>query len=486
MTTNTGRGSGHANSTKNRRKQQMLRARKMKRIRAVLAASAVLLLLALFFGFGTYYHNRFIGRTTINGMPVGGMTAEEARSVLQQNNTSYVLTLKGITGGSETIRGTDIDLHYANIGDVDSLMEKQNEWLWPIRVIFRQKLTIDADVAYDETKLADQESKLKSISEDEMLSPVNAYLNVKDDGTYEVIPEVDGTTVNVEDVKNRIVGCLHEASDSIDLKNYQILPTVRSDDAGLLKREAEWNNLITASGLNYYFFNGKETLDGPAIAGLLQDDGTDVGVSADAAAGLVAKWASEHDTYNNPFVFTSQRDGSEIRIEGGGDYGWKTDQETTAADVKNRIEAHDTGSHDVTYAVSGLSDENSGLGWSYVEVSIAEQTLWVYKDKNLVLSTPVVTGLPSGGRETYKGCYSIDYKEEHATLGTLDTQGYTSSVNYWAPFNQGEGLHDAPWRTEFGGTIYQTDGSHGCVNCPPAVMGQIFSSIFENEAVVIY
>ncbi len=25
-----------------------------------------------------------------------------------------------------------------------------------------------------------------------------------------------------------------------------------------------------------------------------------------------------------------------------------------------------------------------------------------------------------------------------------------------------------PWRSKFGGTIYQTSGSHGCVNLPPA------------------
>jgi len=475
------------NSTSNRMsRQQKLHMQKMKKIRTLLIVSGALLLISLYFGFATYYHNRFIVRTTINGTSAAGLTSDEAREKLQQKNTDYVLTLKAIDGEDEVIRGTDIDLTYTNIGDVDSLMEKQNEWLWPFRLLFRQNLTIDADVSYDEAKLENAEESLRSISEGEMLTPVNAYLNVAADGTYEVVPEVDGTTVDIPAVKERIVSCIKSASDTLDLKTYQTLPTVRSDDAGLLKRQAEWNNYITAAGLNYYFFNGKETLDGPTIATLLSDDGTTVTLSTDAIAGLVAGWASAHDTYNNPFVFTSQRDGSEITIEGGGDYGWQTNQEATAADVKTQIEAHNTDSHDAVYAVSGLSDENSGLGWSYVEISIAEQTLWLYKDKNLVLSTPVVTGLPSGGRETYKGCYNIDYKEEHATLGTLDTQGYSSPVDYWAPFNQGEGLHDAPWRTEFGGNIYLTDGSHGCVNCPPAVMGQIFSTIFENEAVVIY
>ena len=103
-----------------------------------------------------------------------------------------------------------------------------------------------------------------------------------------------------------------------------------------------------------------------------------------------------------------------------------------------------------------------------------------------MLTTPVVTGLPENGRDTFKGCYSIKYKEEHATLGTLDTQGYASAVDFWMPFNEGEGLHDAPWRTDFGGDIYQSDGSHGCVNIPKEVMGTLFAAAFEGEPVVVY
>ena len=28
------------------------------------------------------------------------------------------------------------------------------------------------------------------------------------------------------------------------------------------------------------------------------------------------------------------------------------------------------------------------------------------------------------------------------------------------------GMHDASWRSSFGGTIYQGNGSHGCINMP--------------------
>jgi lipoprotein-anchoring transpeptidase ErfK/SrfK len=42
-------------------------------------------------------------------------------------------------------------------------------------------------------------------------------------------------------------------------------------------------------------------------------------------------------------------------------------------------------------------------------------------------------------------------------------------VQYWMPFYQGFGLHDASWRNgNFGGQDYYYGGSHGCVNLPLA------------------
>ena len=68
----------------------------------------------------------------------------------------------------------------------------------------------------------------------------------------------------------------------------------------------------------------------------------------------------------------------------------------------------------------------------------------------------------------------MNYKERNATLKGED---YESKVNYWLPFNNNIGIHDAGWRTEFGGQIYLTNGSHGCVNAPYEVAEKIFQNI---------
>ena len=59
-------------------------------------------------------------------------------------------------------------------------------------------------------------------------------------------------------------------------------------------------------------------------------------------------------------------------------------------------------------------------------------------------------------------------------------------VGYWMPFNGGIGFHDASWRSEFGGTIYKTNGSHGCVNLPKEAAKQIFLNIDQGTMVRVH
>lgn len=52
--------------------------------------------------------------------------------------------------------------------------------------------------------------------------------------------------------------------------------------------------------------------------------------------------------------------------------------------------------------------------------------------------------------------------------------------------NVGVGLHDAKWRSRFGGGIYENDGSHGCINLPAAFAEQLFNKVRRGTPVIIY
>ena len=64
---------------------------------------------------------------------------------------------------------------------------------------------------------------------------------------------------------------------------------------------------------------------------------------------------------------------------------------------------------------------------------------------------------------------------------------YETYVRYWMPFTyQGHGFHDADWQTAFGGSRYQSYGSHGCVNMPVDQAGALFNMLSAGTPVVLH
>ena len=130
-------------------------------------------------------------------------------------------------------------------------------------------------------------------------------------------------------------------------------------------------------------------------------------------------------------------------------------------------------------------------GRSCVEVDITNQMVYCYIGNELVVATPCVTG-NAGKHDTSCGTWSIASKETSRYLQGTNDNGtkYKSFVNFWMPFHGGQGLHDASWRgtnpANFGGTIYQGGGSHGCVNLPYAAAAEIFNHAYVGMPVIVH
>ena len=48
------------------------------------------------------------------------------------------------------------------------------------------------------------------------------------------------------------------------------------------------------------------------------------------------------------------------------------------------------------------------------------------------------------------------------------------------------GLHDASWRSNFGGDYYLYAGSHGCVNTPEDAMKTIYDNVTDGIPILSY
>ena len=166
--------------------------------------------------------------------------------------------------------------------------------------------------------------------------------------------------------------------------------------------------------------------------------------------------------------------------------GFSMSKKETINRLKAAIRERKSTTVNAAWDVAGICRGENGndIGTTYVEVSLARQHLWYYREGNLVLESDVVTGLTNGRRNTPGGVFKIWGKERNATLRGDD---YETPVSYWMPITwTGVGLHDANWRGSFGGGIYRYNGSHGCVNMPPSKAGELFNAVALNTPVVIY
>ena len=132
--------------------------------------------------------------------------------------------------------------------------------------------------------------------------------------------------------------------------------------------------------------------------------------------------------------------------------------------------------------------QDKGYGDDYIEVSIDNQHMWVYKDGKTVLESDVITGNPNQDSATPTGAYRVLAKEYKTVLKGQDSYGndYSTNVDYWIPFVEGIGFHDAVWQSAFGGYTYLSQGSNGCVNLPLDVAASLYDLAFEQMPVFIY
>lgn len=127
----------------------------------------------------------------------------------------------------------------------------------------------------------------------------------------------------------------------------------------------------------------------------------------------------------------------------------------------------------------------NSTGGNYIEVSIDQQHMWLYRNGKLVTETDVVTG-NYGTSDTPKGFYTVFDRESPAVLVGPD---YRTPVSFWLGFTaSGCGVHDSTWRddSEYGGTTYKGNGSHGCVNTPYSKVKVIYANSYTGIPVVVY
>lgn len=476
---------GHGRSKKDKNKDKVKKT-------ALLAGGGILGAAALvYLGFAFYFTNHFYFNTTINGNDFSGKTVKEVEAYMEKQVEGYTLTLKENDGGTEVISGEDISLEYLPGKELEKIVKDQNALLW-IRALF-QKGSAEAkvDVQYDEAALDALISGLQCMKPENQTPSVSAKPTF-DGNEFVITKEVVGTQLDQEafseKIKEKISGFQHEID--LEKEGCYIQPKFTEDSPEVIAAKDKMNSYLGGT-VTYQMGSTPEGIDKAKLAEWITvDENMNVTFATDNISTYVRDLASRYDTVGKTRSFTTPT--GKAATVSGGTYGWSIDEAAEIEQLKADIAGGQPVQREPIYEQRAASFGETDWGNTYAEVDLSTQHMWYIQDGNVVLETDIVSGLPTPDRITPEGVYDVLYKESPSVLvGEKDPETgqpiYETEVRYWMQFTwSGVGFHDADWQTAFGGSLYQSVGSHGCINMPVDKAGQLLNLISAGVPVICH
>ena len=467
----------------------------------------LILLLLMFLGYyllAVYYQSGFSVNTWINGIYCTGKTVEEVNAELMTKVEAPVIVIS-TNSGWDSAYDNYIDLgemgyecDYLSV--LNDYMEHQNPFLWVDNITFHRNHEIEPVITYDETAFREAFEQTCVGHYSQTLDGIyRIYINEKDGWDY-----YDGLTNRIdmdkafELVKNAIVKGQYEINiDELDCF-YDIPFTEKQEE---IRRIWEKLNAFIQCDLVYDMGDTQESLDSVSLSyflkyeyredlqmdyPILNEQGQFV-LNEEEIRKYISMLADEYDTYGKEREFQSTR-GDLIIVPAGGTYGTTLDQNAEVAFLMNNLLSEKMHSGEVqlhipAYERQGVVRGKDDIGGTYIEVDMTQQHMYYYVDGELVLDTDVVTGNTGRRMGTPEGVNFVYSKQRNRTLRG---PGYATPVKYWMPVKGNVGIHDANWRSKFGGEIYKSDGSHGCVNTPTDIMAKLYDMVEVGTPVIMF
>ncbi len=442
-----------------------------------------------------YYGTHFLPNTAIDGFDCSNMETAPVVDMLNARISSYALSVSGRdygTGESGAVLGVivpdDIQLNFADTDvAVEDLMRQQDERMWLQAYLGESfSYSLDQGVVFDEDMLKSTVESWEACQRKNMRRAKDAYIDEysEETGRYEIVPETSGTEMDVEKVIQLISETVSRQEESLDLEEEGCYreAAVKSDDKKL-------NDIIDTANRwlgteIVYDWNGTEVvLDHEILKDWVSIENGRAALDEEAVAAFVKEQASAYDTYGKKKKFMTTH-GFEVTLASR-NYGWKTDTTGEIQELTQLIYLGTKGEREPLYSITARQKGTNDVGSSYVEADLSNQHLYLYQDGEIVVETDFVSGtmISSYDCVTPEGIFGLTYKTMNAVLKGAT---YRTPVKYWMPFYGNYGMHDANWRRSFGGEIYKTNGSHGCINLPPSMAGQIYQSVSEGFPVICY
>lgn len=473
-------------------------SRKAKKIILGACIGGVVVLTA---GLFTYIHiadtNTLGRKISIYGMDVSTLTTDKAEQKLLDAFRSRKVQFK--EGGSDVYQTTVSELGY----DLDeSALKSELTELQTTREANRKIFATQEDykIAYQIQKDEEQEKKALASSnfgDKERTASVDAAVQYDEQQKqFVLVNDVQGNEIDETRLQSYVDQMLDDnfrlkllggdIQITLDTNVYQ-QPSVTASDEMQNKVTGlnDQLNKYRSTTVTYTLGSTTEVIDAGTIETWLQITDDSLNIDQEAVKSYVQNLAAKYNTIYVPRTFHTSY-GNDVTVSDN-EYGFQIDQDGEVQQLLTDLASGTAVTRDPVYSISGMQRNGADdLNGSYIEVSLDNQHLWLYKDGALVTETDIVSGAPKAGRETYRGAWPIAYKASPYNLSSQE-YGYNVKVNYWMPFVYGQGLHDASWQSSFGGNRYKSGaGSHGCINLPTDQAALIYNTIDGGYPIIIY
>lgn len=442
-------------------------------------------LLIIYLAGSIYFNDHFYIRSKVNGVGASFKDAQGAYDKIINSADHY--NIKFVDGDGNVVNEVSsaelgVGVNY-QVDQVQLLLDSQTGFNWVGRLFVPAEYYTATGNSYDATKVKTVASSLDFSGQQSTTESQDAYIDF-DGSQFVVVEEVYGDRIDEEGVEAAIIDAVENLRTEINISDGTCYhkPAVLAEDDNINAAVDVLNGYMNTA-IHYDLGEGitEEIPAATKATWFTWDSDFNVTFNRDAIGEYVNSMGEKYNTYGKakPFTTTS---GEEISVPAGS-FGWKIAYDGEIDQIIADLTAGQEVTRDFTYLYRGTSHGEHDYGNSYVEVNLSEQHAYVYKDGQMVIDSDFVSGNISAGNGTHTGVYPIAYKEKDATLRG---DNYATPVDYWMPFNMGEGLHDAKWRSSFGGSIYKTSGSHGCINLPKDKAKEIFETVEAGWPVIVF
>ena len=443
------------------------------------------LLASLYLGIAFYYRKGFSFGTTVNGLNLTGMSMEEAEAVLLAHDSYQQIEVVDKNNETYTIALSDIGYNEDYSMDLDKIKTEYSPLRWGKNFIGEKDHVIEGTPTFDPVLLEQVLLQAPFMSEDKLYNVSNTIDIVRTGANGYQIQDMTKDLIHKDKAVMLVEDGIAKKLSSVNLQEgdcYESIsvPTKEKDIKDLFEKIEKFQNFT----LTYQVAGKKELIDSSVTSewitlaedgSFAQDENGDLILNEAAVRDYVASLAEKYNTKGTDRTFMSTS-GKEIHFtQNQVLYGTTIDQNAETKLLIEEFKSGETGiEREPKYISKAYVDTEDGIGNTYIEINLTEQHLYFYKDGVVALESDFVSGNMRAGMGTPQ-LYA--YVRNKAKNVTLRGPGYESFVYYWMGIWQGYGMHDATWRGKFGGEIYKTSGSHGCINLPLNFIKEFYEEV---------